>query len=94
VYRQSQFSRLEQRFERPNTRDIDILGILRTWLGTSLDANRLIIAAMLMALAGTPRDLAWWRSVEPNDEMSHRVWANTYYILQRRRWQPANTQDV
>lgn len=65
----------------------DIRGVLRRWLGSSAEPNRLIVASMLLATIGTGDDVEWWRALEPDTRSdAHEPWANAMYSLRRRRW--------
>lgn len=76
------FFRLEDR----GSSVIDMMQVVKTWLGSSPNGNQLTIAAMLMAASGTSRDIDWWQDVKPEDEPARSAWRNAMYILRRRRW--------
>jgi len=65
---------------------IDLMQVVCEWLGTEVDGNRLIIAALLLEARGTGRDINWWQECEPRDNDMHVIWANTLATLRRRRW--------
>lgn len=73
--------------ERRNT--FDIRKIVRDWLGRTPTPEQLIVGAIVIMQAGTGNDAAWWNSVSvpANSSIASRVWTNTGYFLQRRRWQ-------
>ncbi len=77
------FFRLEDR----SSSVMDMMEVVRKWLGSSPNGNQLTIAAMLIATSGTSRDISWWQDVEPEDEPAHTAWRKALYILRRRRWQ-------
>jgi len=72
--------------ERRNT--FDVRNLVRDWLGRAPTPERLIVGAIVIKQAGTGNDAVWWNSVgvPENSAIASRVWTNTGYFLQRRRW--------
>lgn len=65
----------------------DLRELLRRWLGSSPEPNRLVVASMLLAGIGTGDDVEWWKSLEPDTSShAHEPWSNAMYSLRRRRW--------
>ena len=84
VFQTPGFLRLE---ERANSM-IDVMQVVREWLGSSPNGNQLTIAAMLLAASGSSRDIDWWQEMKPpRDAPEYTPWSNALYILRRRRWQ-------
>ena len=86
VLKNTEIFRLELRLKDKGGLSIDVIEILKTWLGSSPDGNRLTIAAMLVAAFGTINDISWWQIMEPEGEPAYMAWSNALYILKRRRW--------
>jgi hypothetical protein len=64
----------------------DVIGALRRWLEPNSDANKVIVAAIVLGWIGTADAEQWWETLEPSDPGAHNAWSQTLDVLKRRRW--------
>lgn len=61
---------------------------LREWIEQSTEPDKIVVAGVLLARIGVGADAAWWARLDPGvDGNTNQTWADTLYILRRRRWQ-------
>jgi hypothetical protein len=89
--------RTEKFYELKEERRVsfNVRSLLKTWLGTSPESNHIIVAAMLLVNIGRGEDAAWWNKLElAENDPAYEAWANTLYLLRRRRWQKPSEASV
>lgn len=85
--------RTEKFYELKEERRVsfDVRPFVKKWLGASPESNQIIVAAVLLVNVGRGEDVPWWSKLEPaGNNPAYEPWANTLYLLRRRRWQKSS----
>jgi hypothetical protein len=69
-----------------NRSPVDVHRLLVQWLGQTLSDEQMILAGILLDVAGNAADIEWWSDLKPHTEVGRELWSNLLFTLRRRRW--------